>query len=459
MSQAAKPFYFPIIKTHKDHIEHLDVVVEAKIDDTMYFKLTFVWPGERMPCCLFHCAYSIFRKLKYGRTSDRESMYVAVKNGRIEQISSFNFSERMQSNRKWSWNKTWPPPHEYFKYSIDELEKDENGRPIIYIATWNHIFSKSVYNPEDYVNVEYRRSAWQPRKNKTTVVFFVKIVLPKYKWNNTPICTTTWGRNPCWRVNPLCVLSSTKSTRPWWWTLPVKVWGQHSTFCNRSTWPFDSCLDDARGRMRVHLDPTDPNHGKSVLKMSNMFSPTPLSISPTRVDHVTTFKLAQPCKLHFKCGVNFIMPLQVDAAVNCHRESWAPSGSSTRHPTPVRFMDDPFACRPSHPARQRSDLTTRGMNVTCPFPNCHPKWIMFPIKRKCTATTMGVSWSQTGDPNRFLWINASPTVDVKTVVTQTNGVECLHRICIAHSRAHSAVPNWNLERWLRSSQINKNLIF
>ncbi len=159
MSQAAKPFYFPIIKTHKDHIEHLDVVVEAKIDDTMYFKLTFVWPGERMPCCLFHCAYSIFRKLKYGRTSDRESMYVAVKNGRIEQISSFNFSERMQSNRKWSWNKTWPPPHEYFKYSIDELEKDENGRPIIYIATWNHIFSKSVYNPEDYVNVEYRRSA------------------------------------------------------------------------------------------------------------------------------------------------------------------------------------------------------------------------------------------------------------------------------------------------------------
>ncbi len=138
-----------VIKTHKDFVEPLTIVFRRKSRSS--FDLKFQWAGETMPCCPFHVAYKIFRKLKYGRTWDQEILHLELIENRV---SSFNFSERMHLDSTYHWNKTFPPPHDYHTYPISQLTH-EDGKPVIYIATWNHIFAKSVFNPTDYVTVDY----------------------------------------------------------------------------------------------------------------------------------------------------------------------------------------------------------------------------------------------------------------------------------------------------------------
>ena len=138
-----------VVKTHKDHVELLTIVVCRKGD--YQFDLKFQWADPVLPCCVLRWLYKGYRKLVYGQTRDRRILHMNLAH---DYVSSVHFSERVRLDRKYHWNKIIPAPTRYHLYPLSKLAH-EDGQPVIYIASWSHIFAKSVFDPSDYVTVAY----------------------------------------------------------------------------------------------------------------------------------------------------------------------------------------------------------------------------------------------------------------------------------------------------------------
>lgn len=96
---------------------------------------TVVFRDEDYPFFLFDWFYDFFRFFRWGRIKDIETFYIYLyQDGRIEKI---DFPGTYSSDKVYGdiWNL-----HSSMIILGEEFEIS-NGRPLIYINTWNHMFS------------------------------------------------------------------------------------------------------------------------------------------------------------------------------------------------------------------------------------------------------------------------------------------------------------------------------
>lgn len=118
-----------------------DNYLKAVSGKTLPVRLDIIWNDEYHPICIADFFYRIYRRYKYGRTHDVQTLYLNYNNGRIMSIKSNNFSE----NDKYTFNNYENIRHETYEYRTSDFETyKENSN--IFISTWNHIFSKYDYN-------------------------------------------------------------------------------------------------------------------------------------------------------------------------------------------------------------------------------------------------------------------------------------------------------------------------
>ena len=105
-------------------------------------EVTVVFSDEDHPFFLFDAVYDLFRCFRYHRKKDIETfyMYLSSKN---QQIIKIDFGDAYSGLQKFSKGIV-----KHFHQSISgNLLEMQNGRPVVYINTWNHLFSESDTNP------------------------------------------------------------------------------------------------------------------------------------------------------------------------------------------------------------------------------------------------------------------------------------------------------------------------
>jgi hypothetical protein len=111
--------------------------------DKVTVKINVVWSNEHHPICIADLFYRLYRRFKYKRVQDIQTLYLNYNNCRIVSIESGNFTE----NKDYTFNYKKLTKHLSYNYSADRSKYDEYGNSIVYVATWNHIFSITDNNP------------------------------------------------------------------------------------------------------------------------------------------------------------------------------------------------------------------------------------------------------------------------------------------------------------------------
>ncbi len=108
--------------------------------DRLTSEITVVFSDEDHPNGLIDLLYDGYRQMKYGRSADVETFTIHSQHGVIEKIDfkhvyaadqTFYFAQVQHYDAT--------PAGSTFEY--------EGNRPVIYINTWNHMFSETDNNP------------------------------------------------------------------------------------------------------------------------------------------------------------------------------------------------------------------------------------------------------------------------------------------------------------------------
>ncbi|TGM57835.1 surface adhesion protein Lsa23 [Leptospira adleri] len=104
-------------------------------------ELSLVFQDERHPSPWKDFVYRIYRKFRYGRSKDIESLRV--------QFSEKGEWSAIHLKNVYSGDQTFDADPVSHLDSIlkPDLMKLENKRPILYVNTWNHMFSETDRNP------------------------------------------------------------------------------------------------------------------------------------------------------------------------------------------------------------------------------------------------------------------------------------------------------------------------
>ena len=124
------------------------------------------WEDEWHPCFLFDWVYRLVRKCKYSRTYDHQSIRIYVTDEKkIYKCYSSNWADDGSSYN------VCIAKHRCFTYPLVDFELI-NGDPVVYISTWNHMYSKEPLDP-----IEYDKNNVYPIYCKNTdVEYFTDIV-------------------------------------------------------------------------------------------------------------------------------------------------------------------------------------------------------------------------------------------------------------------------------------------
>lgn len=115
---------------------------KAMNGENTYVQLDIVWNNEHHPICIADIVYRIYRSYKYKRVQDIQSLYLHYQNKELVSVESGNFTE----NPSYTFQIKKLTKHDSHKYKIEDFSTDREKNRIIYISTWNHIFSKEDYN-------------------------------------------------------------------------------------------------------------------------------------------------------------------------------------------------------------------------------------------------------------------------------------------------------------------------
>ncbi|RHX80191.1 surface adhesion protein Lsa23 [Leptospira yasudae] len=105
-------------------------------------ELSLVFQDERHPAKWKDVLYRIYRGFKYGRNKDIESFRLQFsKTGELSTVHLKNvYSGEQRFNED-------PVQHFDSVLKAEQLRKEE-GKPVLFINTWNHMFSEKDQNPE-----------------------------------------------------------------------------------------------------------------------------------------------------------------------------------------------------------------------------------------------------------------------------------------------------------------------
>lgn len=105
-------------------------------------ELSLVFRDERHPSFWKDAVYRIYRGFKYGRHKDIESLRLQF--SKTGELSTVHLKNVYSSDQKFSAD---PVEHFDSVLTADRLAKEEK-KPVLYINTWNHMFSEKDQNPE-----------------------------------------------------------------------------------------------------------------------------------------------------------------------------------------------------------------------------------------------------------------------------------------------------------------------
>lgn len=105
-------------------------------------KISYVFRDELHPSIWKDRIYRMYRKFKYGRTMDIESVLVRWKaNGDLEEIDLKNVYSGDQVFRS-------DPVRHYDSVLKPAKMEFRNLRPVLFVNTWNHMFGEKDTNPQ-----------------------------------------------------------------------------------------------------------------------------------------------------------------------------------------------------------------------------------------------------------------------------------------------------------------------
>ncbi|MDV6235191.1 hypothetical protein CH379_006065 [Leptospira ellisii] len=112
------------------------------VDRERRIELSLVFQDERHPSSWKDFLYRIYRKFRYGRNKDVETL-------RLQISSSGNLSKVHLKNVYSGTQKFASDPVEHYDAVLGpERLKSEGKRPVLYVNTWNHMFGETDHNPE-----------------------------------------------------------------------------------------------------------------------------------------------------------------------------------------------------------------------------------------------------------------------------------------------------------------------
>jgi hypothetical protein len=133
----------------KNPLEQVYFSFKAESGDSV-LEMSLVFKDEDQPFFLIDAAYDLFRRFKYHRKKDIETVYLHYDtvSGLLKNI---DFGDAYSGDQHFSKGIV---KHFHAVISADRIAV-EQGRPLLFINTWNHLFSERDTNP-DLAKTSYR---------------------------------------------------------------------------------------------------------------------------------------------------------------------------------------------------------------------------------------------------------------------------------------------------------------
>jgi hypothetical protein len=131
-------------------------------------EVTVVFKDEDQPFFLFDGVYDLFRCFRYHRKKDIETFYLHAASS-DHSLMAIDFGDAYSGGQKFNKGLV---THFHRVIRKEQLEMQE-GRPVVYINTWNHLFSEKDNNPERpkltysiYASFKGTRGDAEPQRKK-----------------------------------------------------------------------------------------------------------------------------------------------------------------------------------------------------------------------------------------------------------------------------------------------------
>lgn len=136
----------PTIDLPRNNFESAYYVASETADRGQLVELTLVFRNETNPNRILDFIYTPFRRLKYGRYADIETL--SIKLDQNKQLEWIDFSYKGKGTYSGNQRYDTATPRHISKKIIAEKFLFKNDRPVIYINTWNHLFAEVNTNKE-----------------------------------------------------------------------------------------------------------------------------------------------------------------------------------------------------------------------------------------------------------------------------------------------------------------------
>lgn len=142
-SAAPQPLPFVLLVPHRDHRNPLEAVFlhSDTVGETIRQEFTLVFADEDQPFFLFDWIYDGFRKKHYARKKDTETFYFYSHRGAAAP-DSVGFPGTYSGGQGFRKGLV---EHHSRCFAAAGLTLEKN-RPLIYVNTWNHLFSPADEN-------------------------------------------------------------------------------------------------------------------------------------------------------------------------------------------------------------------------------------------------------------------------------------------------------------------------
>ena len=148
VSTIKSPECLPIIYQPEEDPNKLVAVYYYRHPNTNMTEITLVFNGETHPNWLINKIYTSFRIFKHRRIADIETFYIETDGGRRPSEINFSYKGIGTYSGKQPYN-SLNPKHYIRKIPYSEFENSD-GRPHIYVNTWNHLLGEKNNNQEPY---------------------------------------------------------------------------------------------------------------------------------------------------------------------------------------------------------------------------------------------------------------------------------------------------------------------